>query len=137
MRFITLLAAGVGLAAMSSGIASAQTATQAPPADAEQASSVDDIIVTARKRSERLIDVPVAVTARFYLPRLASQPKRAAWWPVRKHDVDRLSRACLDAITASQIWCDDGQVCRLVATKEYAAPGTPARLELEIREMTE
>jgi iron complex outermembrane receptor protein len=63
MRFITLLAAGVGLAAMSSGIASAQTATQAPPADAEQASSVDDIIVTARKRSERLIDVPVAVTA--------------------------------------------------------------------------
>ena len=59
MRFITILAAGVGLAAMSSGFASAQT----PPATDEQASSVDDIIVTARKRSERLIDVPVAVTA--------------------------------------------------------------------------
>lgn len=63
MRFITILAAGVGLAAMSSGIASAQTAPQAPSAAADQASSIDDIIVTARKRSERLIDVPVAVTA--------------------------------------------------------------------------
>ena len=63
MRFITILAAGVGLAAMSSGIASAQSAPRAPSAAADQATSIDDIIVTARKRSERLIDVPVAVTA--------------------------------------------------------------------------
>lgn len=61
MRFITILAAGVGLAAMSSGIASAQA--RPSPAIDEPAATVDDIIVTARKRSERLADVPVAVTA--------------------------------------------------------------------------
>lgn len=61
MRFITILAAGVGLSALSGGIAQAQT--QDPQAAGDQSATVEDIIVTARKRSERLIDVPVAVTA--------------------------------------------------------------------------
>ena len=36
---------------------------QQAPAPTEQASSVDDIVVTARRREESLKDVPVAVTA--------------------------------------------------------------------------
>jgi iron complex outermembrane receptor protein len=60
MRFTTILAAGVGLAALSiGGDAFAQTASTQDPA----ASDLGDIIVTARKREERLADVPVAVTA--------------------------------------------------------------------------
>lgn len=54
----------LGAAALASlsaaGGAWAQTAPQTAPAADE--SSVDEIIVTARKRSERLFDVPVAVT---------------------------------------------------------------------------
>lgn len=60
MRFTTLLAASVGIAALSGGMASAQSQT---PAVQDDETKVEDIIVTARKRSERLIDVPVAVTA--------------------------------------------------------------------------
>jgi len=60
MRITTILAAGVGLAALSGGTVSAQSQT---PAVQEEPSALEDVIVTARKRSERLIDVPVAVTA--------------------------------------------------------------------------
>jgi iron complex outermembrane receptor protein len=57
-----LLATGVSLGALAAGPALAQQAPAPAPQD-EQASTVDDIIVTARRRSERLQDVPVAVTA--------------------------------------------------------------------------
>lgn len=52
-----LLVATTAAIALTSGAAFAQTAQD------EAASQVDDIVVTARKREERLIDVPVAVTA--------------------------------------------------------------------------
>ncbi len=58
MRLTKILAAGVGLAALTSGAAWAQDA-----APAQDSTQVEDIIVTARKRAERLADVPVAVTA--------------------------------------------------------------------------
>jgi len=57
MRLSTILATSVAAIAFSAGAASAQ---QAPT---DGASQVDDVIVTARKREERLQDVPIAVTA--------------------------------------------------------------------------
>jgi len=57
MRFTTILAASTALVALSGGFAHAQTVSQ------DETASVEDIIVTARKREERLADVPVAVTA--------------------------------------------------------------------------
>ena len=60
-----LLAATVsGVALLSAGAVSAQTApnTQTVPAAAEPA-GVDDIVVTAQRRSENIRDVPFAVTA--------------------------------------------------------------------------
>lgn len=57
MRLNTLLATSVAMTVIA-GAAHAQVATGEP-----QATTVDDIIVTARKREERLFDVPVAVTA--------------------------------------------------------------------------
>ena len=59
MRFKITLATTVAAIALTSGVASAQTVT--PSNDG--ASQVDDIVVTARKREERLQDVPIAVTA--------------------------------------------------------------------------
>jgi len=57
MRLSTILATSVAAIALTAGAAAAQEA----PADG--ASQVDDVIVTARKREERLQDVPIAVTA--------------------------------------------------------------------------
>ncbi|MES2861415.1 MAG: TonB-dependent receptor [Pseudomonadota bacterium] len=58
MRFKITLATTVAAIALTSGTAFAQD-SQADPS----ASQVDDIVVTARKREERLQDVPIAVTA--------------------------------------------------------------------------
>lgn len=62
MRFKMMLAAGVAVAALSQGAAHAQT-TEPVQATQTAATQVDDIVVTARKREERLQDVPIAVTA--------------------------------------------------------------------------
>lgn len=64
MRLTTILATSVAALALTAGAASAQTApAPAQTAEDDGAAEVEDIIVTARKRSERLADVPVAVTA--------------------------------------------------------------------------
>jgi iron complex outermembrane receptor protein len=61
MRFTTLLVSGCAFAALGASSAFAQTA---PAAAAEAADDAGDvIIVTARKRNETLLDVPVAVSA--------------------------------------------------------------------------
>jgi iron complex outermembrane receptor protein len=57
------LACGTALAALLAGAhAMAQTSQQTAP-QPETASSVEDVVVTARKREESLSDVPIAVTA--------------------------------------------------------------------------
>lgn len=60
MRFTTMLVSGCAFVALA---ASSAVAQQAAPAAAEEATGDQDIIVTARKRNETLLDVPVAVTA--------------------------------------------------------------------------
>lgn len=60
MRIITMLGSGFVLIAFAVPSASAQIAR---PAEAAAADMGDEIIVTARKRTETLHDVPVAVTA--------------------------------------------------------------------------
>jgi len=58
MHFKLLLATSVAAVALTAGAASARSAQSD-----QAASQVDDIVVTARKREERLQDVPIAVTA--------------------------------------------------------------------------
>ncbi|RYH12866.1 MAG: TonB-dependent receptor, partial [Alphaproteobacteria bacterium] len=60
MRFTTLLVSGCAFAALSATSALAQSAV---PAADEAMAGDEEIIVTARKRNETLLDVPVAVTA--------------------------------------------------------------------------
>jgi iron complex outermembrane receptor protein len=48
---------------LASGSAWAQAGGQSSPQGADQATAVDDIIVTAQKREESIQDVPIAVSA--------------------------------------------------------------------------
>lgn len=72
----------------------------------------------ARQAAQELISGPVRVDVEFYLPRPVSRPKKDLW-PDRKPDVDKLARACLDALTGV-VFKDDSQVVKLDASKAYA-----------------
>ena len=58
-----LLHAGAAFAAIAAAPVHAQTAPTAAPAAQEQDEANGDIVVTARRREETLLDVPIAVTA--------------------------------------------------------------------------
>lgn len=64
---------------------------------------------------------PVWVNLTFQLLKPPSVPKKRTH-PVVKPDVDKLSRAVLDAMTGI-VFRDDAQVVRLYATKDYAEEG--------------
>jgi len=70
--------------------------------------------------AEQLVG-PVRVFLAFALHR----PKVAARGPRRyptgrtAGDIDKLARACLDALTDAGVWADDGQVVELIASKDY------------------
>lgn len=71
----------------------------------------------------------VAVNLAFHLAR----PQRPSnLYPIVRPDVDKLTRAVLDALTKARVWRDDCQVVQLHATKVYetssTAPGVLIRL---------
>lgn len=63
-------------------------------------------------------NTPIHVSLTFFMERPKSVRRLH---PTVKPDLDKTTRACLDAITQSGvIWHDDAQVTVLVATKVYA-----------------
>lgn len=68
---------------------------------------------------QELITEAVTVDLLFILPRAKSAPKRTTPLPAKRPDTDKLSRACLDAIT-DVIIKDDAQVVDLFARKRTA-----------------
>jgi Holliday junction resolvase RusA-like endonuclease len=84
-------------------------------------------------------DGPVKVELNFYLPRpkghygkkglLPSAPGR----PAVKPDVDKLVRACLDAMTG-MVFRDDSQVVTITARKLYASDVRLPGVHIEIEE---
>jgi crossover junction endodeoxyribonuclease RusA len=70
-------------------------------------------------------DCPIGLTVDFHMPR----PKRLMRKkdpddPIRhtaKPDLDNLTKAVMDALTAIGMWRDDSQVCHVLASKWYAA----------------
>ena len=75
----------------------------------------------AAKAGWEKTDAPVSVKLIFQMRR----PKKPKYPdPVTRPDLDKLSRAVLDALTdTGVIWQDDSQVVRLLAEKHYARPG--------------
>lgn len=72
------------------------------------------------------LEGPIGVTVTFHMPK----PAKPRWWaPAVRPDLDKLTRAVLDAITtAGNIWTDDSQVTELTARKEYGTPGATIRI---------
>ena len=62
---------------------------------------------------------PVLVKLGFLLPRPTSYPKFKDVPPTKRPDIDKLVRACLDALT-HVAWLDDSQVVSVFAFKAYA-----------------
>lgn len=80
-----------------------------------------------------IITGPVWVTLDFYMPRPASV-KRS--YPSVKPDVDKLSRAVLDSLTAADVWEDDARVVSLTA-REWYADTNPAGVRINAGSMWE
>lgn len=82
---------------------------------------------------QRLATGSVLVDLAFRLPRPRSHygtgrnaallKSSAPIRPTTKPDLDKLARACLDALTGV-LWVDDSQVVMLLVSKDYAGDGT-------------
>lgn len=71
-------------------------------------------------------------TLDFYMPRPASV-KRAR--PSVKPDIDKLTRAIFDALTAADVWEDDARVVSLTA-REWYADDRPAGVRIHVATLT-
>lgn len=58
----------------------------------------------------------------------------APYWKTSAPDADKIARAALDAITASELWRDDAQVVALTVSKNYTDLGTPG-LRIVLQEL--
>lgn len=68
-------------------------------------------------------DGPVEVEILFRMPRPKSRPED--FWHAVRPDIDKLTRAVLDALTTARVWRDDSQVSDLVVMKHYATAVSP------------
>src|SRR6266702_4275221 len=62
---------------------------------------------------------PIAVELCFTMRKPVGAPKTRRTWPIVYPDVDKCSRAVLDAATLAGLWGDDAQVVDLHAWKVY------------------
>lgn len=69
---------------------------------------------------------PLCVEVTFTLPKPVSAPKHRVTWPKGRPDIDKLVRACFDALTSSGTWKDDAQVVEVTARKVYPDEGIDA-----------
>lgn len=65
----------------------------------------------------------VQVQMIFWLP--ASKANRGREWAASRgrNDLDKLQRACLDAMTLAKVYDDDGYVCRIESEKRWCSDG--------------
>lgn len=69
------------------------------------------------------LEGPVSCRIDVFMPR----PKSVARGrPSVPPDIDKVTRACLDACTAAELWGDDGQVVDLHVRQWYATAADPA-----------
>lgn len=76
---------------------------------------------------------PVLVDMAFTMPRPKSAPKSKTVAAVKRPDVDKLARACLDGLT-HVCYVDDSQVVGLTASKVLALPGEGPGVDITVTE---
>lgn len=93
--------------------------------------TVTEAVVAAGWHREPLLTEPLWLELLFYLPRPQRhfgtgrnagvvKPGASALRPTSKPDLDKLTRAVMDALTEAGAWRDDSQVIDLLASKVYA-----------------
>lgn len=87
-------------------------------------------------KHEMPIAGPIRVFLQFYFPRPQSQqPAQRSCeyvWGNKRHDVDKLARLALDAMTDAAVWTDDSQVSELHAAKRYADDEHPIGVQVRV-----
>lgn len=78
---------------------------------------------------------PVGIQLHFGLPKPKSAPKTRRVWPDKRPDLDKLTRAVLDALTYV-VFGDDSQVVDIQASKDYGAPGVVIEVRRILTEET-
>ena len=79
----------------------------------------------------------VEIHLAFVMPRPVSTPKRAPTPPaVKRPDIDKTARACLDAIVTGGALVDDSQVVNLRATKRIAEIDERPGVVIEITDLS-
>lgn len=83
------------------------------------------LIATAGKRAMRQeppLSGPLRVCLSFWFAQPKTvKPDRLPWvYGNKRHDLDKLARACLDAMTDAAVWHDDSQVSVLLCDKRFA-----------------
>lgn len=89
-------------------------------------------LAKAARRGARTIEGAVAVHITFDFPRPLNhygtgrnagilKPSAPRFMTTRP-DIDKLTRACLDSLTAAGVYVDDNRVVELMINKEYAVP---------------
>lgn len=76
---------------------------------------------------------PVTLDLAFIMPRPKSAPKTKTVAAVKRPDLDKLARACFDAIS-NVCYRDDSQVVGLKASKRLALPGEGPGCEITVTE---
>lgn len=82
-----------------------------------------------------MFEAPVRATLRFYFPRPVAAKKRLYPHLRSAGDLDKLTRAVLDALQPS-VLTDDSLVVALVAGKFYETPEQPAGVTILIEDLT-
>lgn len=87
-------------------------------------------IVAARAQEyAHLHEGPLRLTLLFYVPRPKSL-KKSERLPAKRPDLDKLERACLDALTGV-MYKDDSQVTTLIGSKRYGVLNTGVSITIE------
>ncbi|WP_415395492.1 RusA family crossover junction endodeoxyribonuclease [Rhodococcus globerulus] len=94
------------------------------------------VALAAHSHADGLIGGPIGIRLKFVMPRPKSAPKRTTPPAIKRPDIDKISRAILDAITGVLI-ADDSQVTDLHATKRIAEINENHGVHIELTQLHE
>lgn len=92
------------------------------------------VALAAHSHADGLMGGPIGIRLKFVMPRPKSTPKRTTPPAVKRPDIDKISRAILDAITGVLI-ADDSQVVDLHATKRLAGVDESHGVHIELEQL--
>ena len=99
--------------------------------------SIRSALITDRGKPIERFEGAVVCILDFVLPRPKTTPKRSTPEATKKPDIDKLSRAVLDAITSAGVIVDDSYIVDMHPKKRLAELGKAPGLRLRLRSTQE